>query len=64
MSGATIQRTEADYQRLCAEVGRLCGEVVTLTRAVGERDAELSDARKRIAALERRLLEPPEQEAG
>lgn len=44
MSGVTIQRTEADYQRLCAEVGRLCGDVVTLTRAVGERDAELSEA--------------------
>ena len=53
-----IQRNDADWQRLCGELGRLCGEVVTLTRMVAERDAELADARRQIAAMQ----QPPEKE--
>lgn len=55
-----IERTDADWQQLCSEVGRLCGEVVTLRRVAVEREAELADARAQIAAMQQRLVAPPD----
>lgn len=58
----TIERTDADWQALTREVGRLFGDTLTYQRVLAERDAEIRDLRRQLAASQDQLQRPPNRE--